>query len=53
MFPQNLCIPLKLSSGLSECIFDEPAGKKISKSVKILGSKSKKIRKLIKKTEKN
>ena len=41
MFPQNLCIPSKLSSELSECIFDEPAGKKISK-LKISGSNSKK-----------
>ena len=53
MFPQNLCIPSKLSSGLSECIFEEPAGKKLSK-LKISGSNSeKKIKKLIiKKSEK-
>ena len=52
MFPQNLCIPSKLSSGLSECIFDEPAGKKIK--TENFGLKfQKKLKKIITKSEKN
>ena len=52
MFPQNLCIPSKLSSGLSESVFDKRARKNSSKVWTFRTRSSKKNRKLITKLEK-
>ena len=52
MFPQNLCIPSKLSSGHSESTLDKPARWNSSKLWTFRAQSPEKIKKLITKSEK-